>query len=420
MLKKINNDKGVALITALLVLAVLTMLGLAATLVSSTDMQIAGNEKVALQGQYAAEAGIEKAMVMLNTSTTAGAIHEPSGIVWGSASTWSHPVAGTVADENGAVFYSFTTTVSYKQVVGGGYNGKVAFFNRSSNFPTAPQASGGWPVFQIRSVARKGNFQTQASILEVTKNSYTFQIGGGFTAGGSVQLNGNPTVSGVHHDVNGNAVATGAGCKSGNLSQAMPAVFLNGTTTYNGNPNMLGSPGVTDPTQRGATVPSTPWGALGMAYNTGNPKFTDIFPIGTWPKEFAAGASLTGNQYYKDDDNPKFSNENITGNGLMIIHNPNFVPGACADGIFDDDPAACAAANAPAVLDANTGTYKGVIVADRVSLRGNVTIIGAVISLSTLTTEATGAGNPVINYSCQAIEKFAAGQINKKLSWRKE
>lgn len=442
MFKRIDNEKGIALITALLVLAVLTMLGLAATLVSSTDIQIARNEKLAAQGQYAAEAGIAKTLVMLNFSTTAGGrINEPSSAAtWSTtpnATTegWKRPITGTISDGAGLLF-NFSSIVSYKKATTGAYNDRVAFFNRSSGFSTAPSASGGFPVFQIVSYARKGDYQTQKSILELTMSVKNFQINGGFTAGGDLLLNGNPTVDGQHHDANGNVVATGSGCRNAGLSAPKPAIFSNGTTgsTGGGNsPNLVSSPGITDNTATSAAIPDTPWEAIWgppMTEAQAKVEFDSVFKNGPVCYGTGAGCStdLTGDNYYSSFG----ANENITGNGMLIIHNPNFVPGACTCSVAQGYPDCysvanvtdvgpqCATANAPAVLDANTGTFKGIIVADAVELRGNVTVIGALVSLSTLKTTATGAGNPSILYSCQSIEQFAGGQINKKLNWRKQ
>lgn len=436
MIKKLNNEKGVALITALLVLAVLTLLGLAATLVSSTDLEIARNEKLAMQGQYAAEAGIAQALVMLNYSTSAGdRITEPvPSATWSmtadaATESWEQPITGTISDGLGS-FFTYSTVVAYKKTAIGSYYGRVAFFNTTAGFSTAPSGTGGWPVFEIVSYARRGEYRTQYNILELTLNVKNFQVNGGFTAGGNVTLNGNPTIDGQHHDANGTAVATGNDCRSAGLSQPMPAIFSNGTTQQSGSVTLAASPEIADPTETSVSIPATPWEAIwGPPDTTAEAlaEFNNLFPSGPvcWGGGAGCSTDLTGDNYYSSFG----LNQNITGSGMLVIHNPSFVSGACtcpaggadcwsaANEALDAD---CAAANTPAVLDANTGTFRGIIVADAISLRGNVTIIGAVVSLSSLQTTATGAGNPAILYSCQAIEQFAGGLINKKLNWRKQ
>jgi len=447
MYKTINNEKGIALITALLVLAVLTLLGMAAILTSTTDMQIARNEKVSVQGQYAAEAGISHAIVWLNASS----IEPLSGPTWSTAASAAAAVPPTTAQNAAALnwvrsrkvtikdgtasFYTYSATVSYKQIQGmdPNYNGRVAFFNRSSGFGTAPMASGGWPVFVIRSIARQGNYQSQANILEVTKNSLNFQVRGGFTAGGAMNLNGNVDIDGRAHDLAGNVVAPGTGCRSASLSTSMPAVFSNGTTTQTGNAaHFYGDSSPIRVNMRGAaTLPTTPWGALGIKSDSSDgvtvvtsdyangPYFVDIFPNGpsTYP------GTLDGSQWYKNNVT------SLSGNGLLIVHNPLFVVGECLKGTWDGacdtgeiaPCSRCAVAKAPAVLNVSgNDIYNGMVIADSVDLSGGLKITGALMSLTTTSITRMASGTPDILYSCQAIEKYAAGQINKKLNWHKE
>lgn len=60
MIKIIRNEKGIALVVALMVLIMLTLIGMAAILTTTTEVNIAGNEKQATQALYLAEAGISR------------------------------------------------------------------------------------------------------------------------------------------------------------------------------------------------------------------------------------------------------------------------------------------------------------------------------------------------------------------------
>ena len=55
----LNNERGSVLIIAVLMLVLLTIIGISATNTTTTDLQIAGNEKTHRIAFYAAEAGIE-------------------------------------------------------------------------------------------------------------------------------------------------------------------------------------------------------------------------------------------------------------------------------------------------------------------------------------------------------------------------
>lgn len=430
MLKKINNEKGVALITALLVLAILTMLGLAAVLTSTTDMQISTNEKIAVQGQYAAEAGIEDVMAFVNRTTNL----EPAGTTWSTTPPpnpqWVKSRIRTIS-AGGAQFFTYSATLSYKKVSGTGtdYDDSVAFYNRTAGFSKAPSGSGGWPVYQIKSIATRGNFQSQEVVLELTKNTYSFNILGGLTAAGAINMSGNFDIDSRFYDKNGTLldpqpVGSDPACKDGTLAAPKPAVFANGSTITGGSADTFhpASTAATVDTNGTTPVPTTPWDALGMDYDSstslypGN-NFVDIFPPSSIVTAPPAGASI-GNYYYNTDVELQ-----STGNGLMIVHNPLFTPPACG-ACGGNCGVTVANSCSPRILSKGGGSprkFLGVIIADAVDFQGsgNIEITGAIVSLSTFeTTNWTGTGN--INFSCQAIEKFAAGQINKKLNWHRE
>ena len=62
---KDSNEEGYVLVTALIMLLLLTMIGLAANLTTTTELQIAGNDKVHKQTFYDADGGTEFAAEVL-------------------------------------------------------------------------------------------------------------------------------------------------------------------------------------------------------------------------------------------------------------------------------------------------------------------------------------------------------------------
>ena len=60
--KSMGNEKGAVLVIALMLLAVLPVLGVAALNTTTTEIRISGNEKVYKQAFYSAEAGIAYAV----------------------------------------------------------------------------------------------------------------------------------------------------------------------------------------------------------------------------------------------------------------------------------------------------------------------------------------------------------------------
>jgi len=63
----ITSERGVATVVALLMIAMLLLIGLAALMTSETEITIAGNEMQEMRAFYAAEAGLEKATAILQT-----------------------------------------------------------------------------------------------------------------------------------------------------------------------------------------------------------------------------------------------------------------------------------------------------------------------------------------------------------------
>ncbi|MFH0781612.1 MAG: pilus assembly PilX N-terminal domain-containing protein [Pseudomonadota bacterium] len=61
-LRPVKNDDGAILVIAIMLLAVLTILGVAALNTTTTEIRISGNEKVYKQAFYNAEAGISYAI----------------------------------------------------------------------------------------------------------------------------------------------------------------------------------------------------------------------------------------------------------------------------------------------------------------------------------------------------------------------
>jgi Tfp pilus assembly protein PilX len=71
-----QNERGMVTAVALLLIAVLTLLGTGAIVVTSTDILIGGNYKVSEVAFYAAEAGVEEARARLRSSAGANQIND--------------------------------------------------------------------------------------------------------------------------------------------------------------------------------------------------------------------------------------------------------------------------------------------------------------------------------------------------------
>lgn len=122
--ERLMNQKGVALVVALVMLLVLTFVGLAAVSLSSYEARIAGNERVYNNAFYAGDGGIENFRGRASTGE----------FVYSTATSGSYQI--NVGD--------CTSNVSYTKTVrpGVGATGDVAVFKVTSEgvspaFPVA-------------------------------------------------------------------------------------------------------------------------------------------------------------------------------------------------------------------------------------------------------------------------------------------
>lgn len=76
-MKSLKNQNGVALLTALMVMSLLTIIGISASNTTNIELKIAGNEKVSFQAFYVAEAGVYAGIAELR-----GVLKNDASINW--------------------------------------------------------------------------------------------------------------------------------------------------------------------------------------------------------------------------------------------------------------------------------------------------------------------------------------------------
>jgi hypothetical protein len=74
----LNNEDGIAVVIAILILALLTIMGISANRISNTEVQIAVNEVIYQQHLYRAEGATMEAVELLETSPDPNA----AGLTW--------------------------------------------------------------------------------------------------------------------------------------------------------------------------------------------------------------------------------------------------------------------------------------------------------------------------------------------------
>jgi hypothetical protein len=112
MLRKLNNEQGFTLLIFLSLLLMLTMIGIAAVMTSTTDVDIAGNDWKSIGSFYAAEAGVEKVVSVIRTSYTTTAL-PPSPLPSGTLNLGNLTVTYNTVD-NGPATTDILSTGAYR------------------------------------------------------------------------------------------------------------------------------------------------------------------------------------------------------------------------------------------------------------------------------------------------------------------
>jgi len=113
MLRKLKNEQGFTLLIFLSLLLMLTMIGIAAVMTSTTDVDIAGNDLRTINTFYSAEAGLEKCIAQIRAHYTSGATGPPSPLPSDSFDLGNIAVIYSTVD-NGVANIETLTTGAYK------------------------------------------------------------------------------------------------------------------------------------------------------------------------------------------------------------------------------------------------------------------------------------------------------------------
>jgi len=113
MLKKLKNEEGFTLLIFLSLLLMLTLIGVAAVMTSTTDVNIAGNDLKSINTFYSAEAGLEKAIAQIRAHYTSGATGPPNPLPSDSFDLGNTAIIYSTVD-NGAATLETLTVGAYK------------------------------------------------------------------------------------------------------------------------------------------------------------------------------------------------------------------------------------------------------------------------------------------------------------------
>ncbi|HET6362453.1 MAG TPA: prepilin-type N-terminal cleavage/methylation domain-containing protein [Gemmatimonadota bacterium] len=377
-----SDRRGFALIAVLVAMVVLGLIGGAALNLTAGDQKVTRLFADANQADAAAAAGLEHAIAIFQTD---GAF----------------PVDSTI---NGYSYHVTKTEDLFD------YDGdSVADTVYLASDGTYNEAGVGYIVYVLESTATKGVFKAVQRI-RVSKRTLDIEAPAALTSNASATLQGNITIDGRNHTVNGTLDSDNG--NTGACDENKPAVTMtdssnlvdaNGSVTLDGHSDYAsGDPEYTN-TDEGI-VYVTPEDVLGLEPG-------DLDSAAQDAATYVAPDTLSGLVYVNGDYGSGAAGGNIVnGTGILIVHNPLYNPREHdpADPLYDAAKVSDAR-YAPANLgNINGGTFHGLIIADRIDkINGNIDVIGSVVSLSEIDVTIVGAGTARVLYSCSALTQAA-------------
>jgi hypothetical protein len=214
----LNDDKGMALITVLLILVLLTTLGMYSVWTSNSETQLGGNERLNKAAYYVAEAGLnevmtrfseisgmpyyisgsEKATLKANPSKSwsyKGLVNVTNG--FGSYSTYIYPTWTAGPNTWNGIYHNYTTGVPYGPP-------SLVLYNKKYKYPDSPIDGGsdgqiGFPVYHVISVGKikdpAGRIISSARLsADIAENTIDFQVPGGIYSGTSYTFHSQPDI----------------------------------------------------------------------------------------------------------------------------------------------------------------------------------------------------------------------------------
>jgi hypothetical protein len=410
----LKNEKGSALVITLLVLFAVSVIGVTLSKISSTDLKVAGNQRMSSNALYAAEAGLTEAIHRL-------ALADPTNVTIGGSSVnaaigdtppydpnWQARIMltapGNGAIVNGSVYVTGTIqdpsqpyilysrpsgtedilNIEHKWVDRDGDGSRdadeVLLFDGTVIPPE--NFDSGFPV-EIVTVTGRSGLGERVIQAEVTKRTLNARTLGALFVDKAIRVRGTPDFCGYNHDLNTpvgtvlgacNGFHTGAGNLVG-IATTGDDVDFGGTADADGYPSPID------------TSSSNPFYSLAEVLGLTQ---SEVDQMLNQADNTSITTPLNGITYIQGD---VAINSNISGNGLLYITGD-----LTGNGNFD---------------------FKGLIyVEGDLKLTGTAWILGSVIVRGT-TDYNFSAGNSAVLYSEDAIKNYLGQAMPMiMLSWR--
>lgn len=376
-------EQGSALVPAVSVLSILTVLAMMGLMAGGADLVLATRLSRTRAALYAAESALETTVAELSAAD--GALPAET-----FQPPWPAPGLPVRRWREGA--WECERSVALLRDVAdadGDPATPVVLFDRAFGYPDSPRERGGYPVVQVL-VSASGPGARQAIAAELAPVTCAPRLDAAWTAAGSLTLVGDVRIGG-----------------SAPAVVSRVAVFLNGGASAEGGVAV-------DPAL------ALPEDVLGI-----------LAPGNTLERleqlaEPRPGAEPRGLLWSRGD----YAGP-LTGEGILVVHNPLFDPArheasrrTLEEGVFAEgyDPAYSHLdpARQPARLElARGGVFRGVIVADAVGVcAAGFTLSGALVTLSRSPQTVRADASLRVAHAADAIARAGRGPLRHLLGFR--
>lgn len=398
-----HNERGVALVIALLILMVMSLLGLVLMAGASLNRGLAGQDQRMRQSLNIAEAGVGEALARIRNQETLMDPTDPDDVcqvfntVAGSVPALGADSIGLATGQPAGSYLNYTTasrgpdvlTIAWKKNSAGT---QVMRYDGTRN--PAIQTTSGLPIFVVTATGRVGTAR-RTVVSEVIQRPFNVTMHGALTADVGIKFTGNAVICGYNHEAstptddgkNGRGVAPDC-LDNETIGNNLAGIWTTNSVSGGGASNSFGNPPQLE-TQTGFYA--GPWEAFQMSQS-------EFYSWLGAPR--TSVASMNGINYIDDnattqDKSASLSLHSVEGEGLLYV---------------DGD------------LHVNAGfVYRGLIyVEGDFDVNGQAWILGGVIVKGNGQVKANGG--MTILYSSEMISQALAkygGQF-VTLSWREQ
>jgi len=403
-----GNQRGIALVMALLVLLVISLLAAVLMTTINVETKIAGHATRESQALAVAEAGVAEAIERLRVGDVPNNGNPKMVSQIFNAAAGSVPVLGVdsvamATSQPAGQWLAYSTAIKADSVLTVQYKTdslKTLIYKYDNAKNPAIQTTSGYPIYEIRSTGRQGRAYRRI-VTEVIQKPINLNIKGALSAAVDVQFTGTAGICGFNHrgDTPSNTGEDGRTGAPGSCNEnlaidqweyatgGLTGLWTTGIINGGGASQATGSP----PQQ--SVQPGFyggPWESLGMSQAE---YWSWIGPSQSAEPDPPKGINHLDNNSTTQDQSGSFAFNGGTGDGLLYV---------------DGD------------LTLNAGfVYRGLVyIEGDLKLNGKAWILGALIVRGK--TEVLNNGKATVLYSQEAIQQNIAkyGGEFISLSWR--